>query len=205
MSAVHDFTEDLQRSAQDAYLQFLLTRVYLLQYPTMVGLKDYYADLDAQRGGYDRGVLLQFGQERLVEEKLCQNKYSSLPLEYISVGNDDGDCFAPGWVTRDDVQCDDLLVMRACPEQPVTSLRITWRDLRTVWEQYKGAWVNPPYQHSTHTRRANGSRYTTWFAAVPLHEFVQAVTHACGPAHVSLQRLPLICLSRKEQAQYEHA
>lgn len=115
--------------------------------------------------GIDRVVYLSSGKTLYVDEKLREQVYSDILLEYLS--NDATG--SPGWIEKDlliDYMAYAFLPNRRC-------YLFDWRMLRRAWRHFKDEWM-AFYDHCP----AKNPGYTTWSLAVPTRVLLKAVKNA---------------------------
>lgn len=164
MATVHNFAESLARSNSyaDAHWWF---DVYRAAFPDLQSAVCIRNDGWAQRGGIDRVLTLTSGKTLSVDEKVREEDWPDILLEYWS----DRDRKIPGWVAKD-LACD-FIAYAFVPSQ--TCFLLPFQTLRQAWRRNHKKWV------SEHQKvEANNGRYVTVSVAVPKATLFSALTNA---------------------------
>lgn len=131
MSVVHDFTECLDFSHQNADEPWW-EQVYHHAFPNLAAMVDVRADGWAQRAGIDRRLCMSNGTTVTVDEKVRRKDYGDIALERWS----DERRRKPGWVQKD-LACDYIayavVPSTVCYLLPVKSLQVVWRCHGRRW------------------------------------------------------------------------
>ncbi len=132
MSAkIHDFEESLAKSHAQADAPWWMD-VYRSAFPNLASAVCVRNDGWAQRGGIDRVLTLQSGKTLTVDEKVRDEDWSDILLEYWS--NEASQ--TPGWVAKD-LACDFIayafIPSQTCYLLPFQTLRQAWRRNRKIW------------------------------------------------------------------------
>ena len=133
--------------------------VYRKAFHNFVSMESNHTNMELQRLGVDRTILLSTGKEILVDEKVRGRSktgrvYTDIALEYISVDTTN----APGWVCKSLIA--DYIAYLIAPQGichllPVIQLQAAWRKCGEAWKREFG------------TRYAINPKYKTLFCPVP--------------------------------------
>jgi hypothetical protein len=164
MTTVHDFHESLERSQgyADAPWWFDVYREAFPNLRTAVNVRD---DGWAQRGGIDRVITLASGKTLTVDEKVREEDWPDILLEYWS----DRDRKIPGWVAKD-LACD-FIAYAFVPSQ--TCHLLPFLTLRRAWQINGREWVKK-YKKV----EAQNKGYVTVSVAVPTKLLMSSLTAA---------------------------
>lgn len=128
---VHYFKQSLAASHKQATAD-MWADVYRKAFPTMVNTTYVQADGWAQRGGVDRVVTLASGKSLYIDEKVREQDYDDVLLEYFS----DVAKRVHGWIAKD-LACDFIayavLPARVCYLLPFHTLRAAWKRNGRDW------------------------------------------------------------------------
>lgn len=161
---VHDFQESLAKSHAQADAPWW-TEVYRLAFPDLASAVCVREDGWAQRGGIDRVLTLQSGKTLTVDEKVRDEDWPDILLEYWS----DEARQIRGWVAKP-LACDFIayafIPSQTCYLLPFQTLRQAWRINHKLWvSQYKRV-------------EAKNPNYTTVSVAVPTKVLMEALGDA---------------------------
>lgn len=164
MGTVHDFKESLERSNSYVDAPWWLD-VYREAFPSLQSTVSVRNDGWAQRGGIDRVLTLASGKTLTVDEKVREEVWPDILLEYWS----DRDRKVRGWVAKD-LACD-FIAYAFVPSREC--YLIPFQTLRRAWKEHCEEWV------ANHRRvEANNGRYVTVSVAVPTGELMNALADA---------------------------
>lgn len=162
MSITHSFRESLERSKGYADATWWLD-VYRAAFPDLQAAVCVRNDGWAQRGGIDRVLTLTSGKTLTVDEKVREQDWPDILLEYWS----DRDRKTPGWVAKD-LACD-FIAYAFVPSQ--TCYLLPFQTLRQAWRKNCKDWV------ARHRRvEANNGSYVTVSVAVPTEVLLRSLT-----------------------------
>lgn len=180
MARQHDFAESLawgERDADDPFWE----SVYRKAFPDFLGFAKN-EDLDKQRRGIDRGLVLRHGVV-LVEEKKRAKDWGDMLLEVVS--NDRTGTL--GWAEKDlaiDWLAYAFLESGRCYLFPWPAFRQAWLRLGIEWKEAAKA-ATRQWGRQEGIRRtgfgvlqAANDTYTTWSIVVPMHTVMAAVPGA---------------------------
>ena len=161
---VHDFKDSLAKSAAQADASWWID-VYRKAFPTLQSTVCVRADGWAQRGGIDRVLTLSSGKTLTVDEKVREETWPDILLEYWSSFEHK----TPGWVAKD-LACDFIayafIPTQTCYLLPFQSLRAAWRDNHKQWvKSYKRI-------------EAKNKNYTTISVPVPIPILLNALNES---------------------------
>lgn len=163
---IHDFAESLAKSQAQADAPWWIN-VYREAFPNLASAVNVRDDGWAQRGGIDRVLTLTSGKTLSVDEKVREEDWPDILLEYWS----DFARRIPGWVAKD-LACD-FIAYAFVPSR--TCHLLPFQTLRRAWRLNCKDWVRDFRRVEAHN---NG--YTTVSVAVPtptlLRAFGDAVT-----------------------------
>ena len=161
---VHDFQKSLERSHQYADAPWWL-EVYREAFPNLASAVCVRDDGWAQRGGIDRILTLTSGKTLSVDEKVRDEDWPDILLEYWS---NEGRK-VPGWVAKD-LACD-FIAYAFVPSQ--TCYLLPFQTLRAAWRKNHKVWVK------RHKRiEAENPGYVTVSVAVPIPVLMSALSDA---------------------------
>lgn len=171
MSAtVHSFSRALRESHEQGLDDAFWAAVYRQAFPGYQGMAYLRDSGPAQRSGVDRHISLANGRVIRVEEKVRNEEYNDILLEYLSVykaqGHPDN---APGWIEKD-LACD-FLVYAFKHSRRVYLL--PWPQLRLAWASHKADWVRKYKKVS-----AKNEGYNTISVAVPIDVVLASLSEA---------------------------
>jgi hypothetical protein len=169
---IHDFRTSLQKSHDQADAPWWF-EVYKTAFPDMRACVNVRQDGWAQRGGIDRVITLASGKTLAVDEKVREQDWPDIALEYWS----DVEHRIPGWVAKD-LACD-FIAYAFVPSQ--TCYLLPFQTLRAAWRKNGAAWVRdfqPPI-------KARNNGYTTICVGVPTDILLQALGDAMAITWVS--------------------
>ena len=128
---IHDFKNSLEQSQSYADAPWWF-EVYRQAFPDLRAAVNVREDGWAQRGGIDRVLTLASGKTLNVDEKVREEDWPDILLEYWS---DEGNK-KPGWVAKD-LACDFIayafVPSQTCHLLPFQTLRRAWRLNRKKW------------------------------------------------------------------------
>ena len=164
LETIHDFQEQLAFS-ETASDEPFWDAVYKKAFPNMVSHMLGCGDVESQRQGIDRIILLASGRVLKIDEKKRKKEYDDILLEYVSVDTTG----APGWIEKD--LAIDYLAYAFMQSERV--YLFDWCMLRRAWLYHKNAWLVhykiPP---------ARNDQYNTLSVAVPITELLRVVKNA---------------------------
>lgn len=161
---IHDFADSLAKSQAQADAPWWF-EVYRSAFPDMMAAVNVRADGWAQRGGIDRVLTLASGKTLYVDEKVREENWPDILLEYWS----NFERKVPGWVAKD-LACD-FIAYAFVPSQRCHLL--PFQTLRRAWRENHQAWV------SNYKRiEARNSGYTTVSVAIPTKVLLSALCDA---------------------------
>lgn len=157
---VNEFKPDLQYSLAGRDEPFW-DAVYKKAFPTLSHARLCH-DLDAQRQGIDRLLVLTNGKTLAVDEKKRRWSYDDVLLEYLSNSRTG----APGWMEKD--LAIDWLAYAFMDTRRV--YLFSWPMLQRTWLHFKPTWIDAARQELNGFRivAASNPGYTTYSIAVPL-------------------------------------
>lgn len=164
MFAEHDFSESLAASHRASDLP-IWEEIYRRSFPDFLTMADHRQDGEHQRAGIDRSVILENSKQILIDEKIRWKPYPDIAVEYLS--NDRTG--APGWACkplRADYIAYAIAPMGICYMLPVIQLQQAWARKGELWKQ------------SCFIVKAPNRNYTTYSAAVPVHELFAEIGRA---------------------------
>lgn len=161
---IHNFQESLARSHEQADAPWW-RQVYLRAFPTLESSVCVRNDGWAQRGGIDRVLTLGCGRTIKVDEKVREQDWPDILLEYWS----DVERKVPGWVAKD-LACD-FIAYAFVPSQ--TCYLLPTLTLRRAWQLNGADWVNQ-YKRV----EADNGRYITVSVPVPIRILMAALSDA---------------------------
>lgn len=164
MVVVHDFHDSLERSQGYADAAWWLD-VYRAAFPNLESAVCVRNDGWAQRGGIDRVLTLSSGKTLTVDEKVREEDWPDILLEYWS----DLGSKVPGWVAKD-MACD-FIAYAFVPSQ--TCYLIPFQTLRQAWRHNCNQWV-ARYKRV----EAKNRRYVTVSVAVPTDVLLKSLGDA---------------------------
>lgn len=164
MGTVHNFQESLERSNNYTDAPWWVD-VYRAAFPDLKSAVCVRDDGWAQRGGIDRVLTLGSGKTLSVDEKVREEDWPDILLEYWS----DQGRKVPGWVAKE-LACD-FIAYAFVPSQ--TCYLLPFQTLRQAWRRNCKSWVSQ-YKRV----EANNGRYLTVSVAVPTDILLSALTDA---------------------------
>jgi hypothetical protein len=171
VNAVHDFQQQnaySQKPADEAFWE----AAYRAYFPDFLSMTPCIPDVNAQRTGVDRVIVLTNGREVRVDEKKRAQSYCDpdgnpdILLEFLS--NDKTG--APGWMNKPlnvDFIAYALMDVR-------TVYMLPWDGLRRVWSRNAAYWKQ---KYGVKTAANDG--YLTHSIPVPVPEIYRAISAAC--------------------------
>jgi hypothetical protein len=162
--AVHDFNECLERSHEyaDAPWWGEIYRQAFVGFIDMLSVRD---DCEAQRRGIDRLVYLKNDVVVRIDEKVRDDDYGDIILEYLS----DEARGTLGWVAKDGA-CD-YIAYAIAPSR--TCYLLPFRQLRAAWQKNGDLWIK-----NYGSKRAENKGYNTVFVPVPVNQLFGALANA---------------------------
>lgn len=168
---VHEF------AAQDAYSKAPADEAFWLAaykafFPDFLSMSPCVPNVDAQRMGVDRVIVLANGREVRLDEKKRPQSYMDadgnpdILLEFLS--NDQTG--APGWIEKPLLI--DYIAYALMDVQTVYML--PWDGLRRVWRGNGGGW-----KKRYGVKKAANNGYMTHSVPVPVPELYRAISAAC--------------------------
>jgi len=173
MSAVHDFKDSLAASHSASDLP-IWEEIYRKSFPDFLAMADHRQDGEHQRAGIDRSVILENSKQILVDEKIRWKPYPDIAVEYLS--NDRTG--APGWACkplRADYIAYAIAPLGMCYMLPVIQLQQAWARKGAHWKQ------------TCFIVKAPNRGYTTYSAAVPVHELFAEIGRALRIPFTSIE------------------
>lgn len=164
MTTLHDFEESLAKSHAQADAPWWI-EVYRKAFPDLEAAVCVRNDGWAQRGGVDRVLTLTSGKTLAVDEKVREEVWPDILLEYWS----DEKRRVRGWVAKD-LACD-FIAYAFVPSQ--TCYLLPFQTLRAAWRIHCHEWVS---KHRRIEARNNG--YVTVSVAVPTSTLMEALSDA---------------------------
>lgn len=164
IGSVHDFTESLRLSEQQADAPWLEV-VYRKAFPDFACMHSVRQDGWAQRGGIDRVITLESGKTITVDEKVRAKNYPDILLEYWS----NAERKVRGWVAKP-LACD-FIAYAFVPSQ--TCYLLPALALRRAWREHVRHWVETCRKVEAHNQT-----YTTVSVAVPIDDVLLAIQAA---------------------------
>lgn len=164
MSEIHNFRRSLKKSHGYADAPWWLD-VYREAFPDLEAAVNVRQDGWAQRGGIDRVLTLSCGKTLNVDEKVREEDWPDILLEYWS----NADRRVPGWVAKD-LACD-FIAYAFVPSS--TCYLLPFLTLRRAWRQHCKAWVRQ-YKRI----EAKNEGYVTVSVAVPTCVLLHALQDA---------------------------
>lgn len=161
---MHDFHERLEFSQEHKHEDFWQA-VYEKAFPDMQFATAVTKKCQGQYLGVDRVVYLGSSKVLMIDEKLREEDYNDIFLEYLS--NDQTG--ADGWMEKDlliDFLAYAFLPSRRC-------YLFNWQMLRRAWVCYKSEWMEKYPK-----KPAQNKGYRTWGVPVPIHTLLKAVKDA---------------------------
>ena len=163
-SVVHDFEESLAWSNAQADGPWW-KEVYRRAFPDLGAAISVRDDGWAQRGGIDRVLMLASGRTLWVDEKVRQEDWPDVLLEFYS----DYERRVPGWIEKD--LASDYIAYAFLPSQ--TCYLFPFQTLRAAWRANKDDWIEY-FQVITAQNRG----YTSLSVAVPTEILMSSLTDA---------------------------
>lgn len=161
---IHNFEESLARSHAHANAPWWLD-VYRKAFPDLASAVCVRKDGWAQRGGIDRVLTLESGRTVTVDEKVREEDWPDILLEYWS----DFEKRVPGWIAKD-LACD-FIAYAFIPSE--TCHLLPALTLRRAWQLHGRDWVKK-YRRV----EANNKTYTTVSVPVPTQVLLSALSDA---------------------------
>lgn len=161
---MHNFSESLKKSESEKLHPFWES-VYKEMFPEFVEMSGTIGNMDMQRRGIDRVIILNNNKTVYVDEKIRFKEYNDILLEYISVSTTG----APGWMEK---QIDiDWLAYAFVGSQKC--YMIPFPLLKRVWKYYKQKWIEkyPKIE-------AENEGYHTISVAVPIPVIKEKISDA---------------------------
>lgn len=132
LKLMHDFKKSLELSHSYSEAPWWID-VYRNAFPSLKSAVYISNDGWAQRGGIDRVLTLESGKTLLVDEKVREQDWPDILLEYWS----DEKRKIRGWVAKD-LACD-FIAYAFIPSQ--TCYLLPFQTLRSAWRENCGEWV----------------------------------------------------------------
>jgi len=161
---MHDFNASLAKSKTYEDAPWWLD-VYRAAFPDLEAAVSVRSDGWAQRGGVDRVITLASGRTLTVDEKVREQDWPDILLEYWS----DEQRRVPGWVAKN-LACD-FIAYAFVPSQ--TCYLLPFQTLRRAWRLNGRDWVGR-YKRV----EAQNKGYVTVSVAVPTGELLAAMQGA---------------------------
>jgi hypothetical protein len=161
---IHDFAERLKFS-EEASAEPFWDAVYRKAFPNMVNHMPCPGDVESQRKGIDRLILLDNGKTLKIDEKKRESEYDDILLEFVSVDTTG----APGWIEKNlaiDYLAYAFVKSKRCYLFPWPFLRKAWLCNGVSWKQ----------QYQIIVAQNNG--YKTLSVAIPINALYKAVNRA---------------------------
>lgn len=161
---MNDFKECLDKANSEKLNPFWIS-VYKEMFPNFVEMTGTIGNMDMQRKGVDRLILLSNNRTILIDEKVRFSDYNDILIEYISVDTNN----TPGWIEK---QMDiDYLAYAFINKK--TCYMIPFPALQRVWKYYKNIWIRK-YQRI----EAENKNYKTISVAIPTNTLLNKVSDA---------------------------
>lgn len=168
MTAARCFRDDLA-FANDARLEDLWRKAYLLAFPDLVTLAATSRNGEHQRRGVDRLIYLPCDKILRVDEKLRRGVYDDVLLEFVH-RETDGTAERPGWIEKD--LPIDYLAYAFLPARTV--YLFPWQELRRAWRRDNAAW-RARYRIVCSHNAGQTTPYDTYCVAVPIPVLLDAM------------------------------
>lgn len=169
VSPVHTFEESLARSEARADAHWWLP-VYREAFPDLESAVCVRQDGWAQRGGIDRVLTLGSGKTLSVDEKVREEDWPDILLEYWSAL----ETKTPGWIAKG--QACDLIAYAFVPSE--TCYLLPFQTLRRAWFVNRKDWVRSFQRVEAKNKPRNGKPYTTVSVAVPINVLMRSLNDA---------------------------
>jgi hypothetical protein len=164
------FVDDLAYSLE-ARDELFWEVAYAKAFPTMRAL-ELVDDLEEQRRGIDRRVLLENDTTLLIDEKKRRGTWQDILLEYVSVDKP----YKPGWIEKDNAI--DFIAYAFMDTRKVYFF--SWQFLRRAWSQHKDKWISwgEDRRNGFNIVASKNKGYTTISLAIPIKSLYAAITNA---------------------------
>jgi hypothetical protein len=164
------FLDDLAYSLESRDEHFWDT-AYRTAFPNMRAW-ELVDDLEEQRRGIDRRLLLENGTTLLIDEKKRRGTWQDILLEYISSDTP----FRSGWIEKDNAI--DFVAYAFMDTHKVYFF--SWQFLRRAWELRKDVWLGwgKDRRNGFSIVSSKNKTYTTHSLAIPIKSLYAAVTTA---------------------------
>lgn len=165
MATVHNFADSLARAqsyADAAWWRDIYRAAFGDKVKAAIVIRE---DGWAQRGGVDRVLTLSSGQTFYVDEKVREEDWSDILLEYWS----DREAEKPGWIEKD-LACD-FIAYAFLPSR--TCYLLSFPALRSAWKKNCETW-----KREFHHVEARNDGYTTESIAIPIDVLLRAMSDA---------------------------
>lgn len=172
-SAVHDFSDDLAYSEEQANAAYWLT-LYRGWFPDFLS-RTVVPDGVGQRKGRDTVVVLTNGENLKVQEKVRRREDTGdVLLEYEH--RYPSGYVKPGWIDTDSAF--DFLAYVFEPSR--VGYLFPFQSLRAAWRAHRDEWMGRARSKETGWRLvpARNAQYVSWSIAVPTMPLYRAVYHA---------------------------
>lgn len=151
---IHDFKKSREKADSEKLHPFWES-IYKEMFPNFVEMTGTIGNLQMQKKGIDRIIILNNNKFVFIDEKVRFKNYEDICLEYISSDNTN----SPGWMEK---QVDiDWLAYAFIPSNKC--YMIPFPLLKRVWKYYKNSWISD-YRRIV----AKNNGYNTISVAVPI-------------------------------------
>jgi len=162
MGEVHQFNKSLENANEDQKLP-IWEALYSQWFPDMVSMIAHPKDGWHQRGGIDRSIILSNSKVITLDEKLRDDNFTDIALEYISATSSN----SPGWVCKS-LACDYIAYAFKPTNKgyllPVIQLQSAWELKGETWKVEYGV------------KAAKNKGYNTMFCPVPAATVYKEIT-----------------------------
>jgi hypothetical protein len=177
VNVVHDFQQQnaySQKPADEAFWE----SAYRAYFPDFLSMTPCIPDVNAQRTGVDRVIVLTNGREIRIDEKKRAKTHGAngtpdILLEFLS--NDQTG--APGWIEKP--LAVDFIAYAFMDTRCVYML--PWDGLRRVWRGNGGGW-----KKKYGVKKAENNGYATHSTPVPVPELFRAISAASRVSEIQL-------------------
>lgn len=170
---MNDFRQKLEWANSEKLNPFW-EAVYYEFFPDILAISNTIEDLELQKMGVDRVIHLENGKRYLIDEKIRENDWPDILLEYKSVADE---YETIGWVEKP--LSIDYLAYAFCPSQ--TCYLFDWVSLKRVWRYYGEKW-----KREYRTIKAQNNGYVTYSVAVPISILISKIS-ACKKVSVNVK------------------